>query len=826
MNVPDLLSQDLRHSFRALMAQRGVTAVAVLSLAVGIALNVTIFSLVNEVLLRPPAVAAPDELVSVFSRDTGGEQYGTSSYLDYVDLRAQSEAFTDLAAHSLMLASYERNGRSQALIGALVSDNFFDVLGVRAARGRTFEAGENEPLGAHPVAVLDHRFWQKELGGRPDVVGSTVRLDSTRFTVVGVLPPSFTGMFPGVAPALYLPLAAADQVEPAGQIQFAAGGTGSTRLDQRGYRWLWLLGRLQPGVGLEQADAQVSAVMARLASEYPPTNGDFSMLARSTGGVRVHPEIDGVLSAAATLLQVCVGLVLVIVCANIANMLLARAAGRRREVGVRLALGASRSRLVRLLLTESLLLASLGGALGLGLALLANRLIEGFQPASLPVAITLDLTIDHRVLLFTLVVTALTGVIFGLAPALQASRTDVVAQMRRDEPAPRGRFGFGQVLVGAQVALCLALLVGAGLLGRSLMAAGAMPLGFEPQRIGAVVFDIERMGYQGEAAANRYREMLDAISALPGVQSASWASRTPLDINFNNSELFIQGVNEEDERGLQVATVFVSAGYLDTLEVALLEGRGFDARDTPETGRVAIVNRAFVNRYWPGESALGKRLRTTSGVQLEVVGVSDDYKVQSVGEASRPYVHLAREQTPSAFGILMFRTEGPAAATLEAARRRLVEMEPELMFLDSATLAARVDLSLLPVRFGASLLGSLSLVAVLLVAVGLYGLIAYWVSRRTREIGLRVALGASPREVVAMVVRQGAVLTGVGLVVGGGLAFGVAQLLRGILLGVEPGDPATFLLAALALLIVTLAANVVPARRAARVDPMVALRQD
>jgi hypothetical protein len=322
-----MLTQDLRHSFRALMAQRGVTAVAVLSLAVGIALNVTIFSLINEVLLRPPAVAAPEELTSVYGREEGGEQFGTSSYLDYQDLRTQSEAFTDLAAHSLMIASYERDGRSQALIGALVSDNFFDVLGVRAARGRTLQAGENEPLGAHPVAVLDHRFWSNELGGRPDVVGSTVRLNTTRFTVVGVLPESFTGMFPGVAPALYVPLSMAEEVEPAGQIQYAAGGTGSTRLDQRGYRWLWLLGRLRPGVDVAQADAQVAAVAARLGSEYPATNGDLTLLARSTGGVRVHPGIDGVLSAAATLLQVCVGLVLVIVCANIANMLLARGGG-------------------------------------------------------------------------------------------------------------------------------------------------------------------------------------------------------------------------------------------------------------------------------------------------------------------------------------------------------------------------------------------------------------------------------------------------------------------------------------------------------------------
>ncbi|HVS65042.1 MAG TPA: ABC transporter permease [Thermoanaerobaculia bacterium] len=826
-----MLSHDLKQSFRALRSQRGVTVVAVLSLGVGIALNVTIFSLINEVLLRPPAVSAPDELVSVYMRHEGGDRFGTSSYPDYVDLREQNEAFSDVVAHSLMLASFEREGRSQALVGALVSGNFFEALGVQAARGRLLEPGEEEPLGAHPVAVVDHRFWLSDLGGRPDVVGSTVRLNATRFTVVGVLPEEFTGLFPGLAPAVYLPLAAAADVEPAGQISFAAGGTGSTWLDMRGRRWLWVLGRLRPGVTVDQADAQVGAVAARLAAAFPPTNGETSMVAVPTRGVRVHPELDGVLSAAATLLQVCVGLVLLIVCANVANMLLARAAARRREVGVRLALGAGRARLVRLLLTESLLLAALGGALGLGLALLANRLIESFQPASLPIAISLDLVVDHRVLLFTLLVTGLTGIVFGLAPALQAARADVVDQIRREEPAPRlrgrlGRFGFGHVLVAAQVALCLALLVGAGLLGRSLLAAGQVPLGFDPQRIGVMVLETGRLGYEGDEIASRQREMLEAVAAMPGVEATSWASRSPLDVNFNNSELFIEGVNEEDERGLTVSSVSASAGYFETLEVTVIEGRSFDLRDTPATPRVAVVSRSFVDRYWPGESALGKRLRTATKTPIEVVGVVEDYKVRSVGEAPQPYVHFARDQVTDGFGILHFRTAGPAVAALEAVRRRLVEMEPDLMFLDSATLASRVDLNLLPVRFGATLLGGLSLIAVLLAAVGLYGLIAYWVSRRTREIGLRVALGARPAEIVGMVVRQGMVLAVLGLLGGSLLAFGVARLLRGILLGVEPGDPVTFLMAAVVLLAVTLLANGLPARRASRVDPMVALRDE
>ena len=826
-----MLSHDLKQSFRALRAHRGVTFVAVLSLGVGIALNVTIFSLINEVLLRPPAVSAPSELVSIYTRGEGGDRFGTSSYQDYVDLRAQNEAFTDVVAHSMMLASFEREGRSQALVGALVSGNFFEVLGIRAARGRVLEPGEEEPLGAHPVAVLDHRFWQSDLGGRDDVVGTAVRLNATSFTVVGVLPEEFTGLFPGLAPAVYLPLAAAADVEPAGQISVAAGGTGSTWLDTRGRRWLWMLGRLRPGVTVDQADAQVGAVAARLAAAYPPTNGDLSMLAIPTRGVRVHPELDGVLSAAASLLQVCVGLVLLIVCANVANMLLARSAARRREVGVRLALGAGRARLVRLLLTESLVLAALGGALGLGLALLANRLIESFQPASLPIAISLDLAIDHRVLLFTLLVTGVTGVVFGLAPALQAARTNVVEQIRREDPAPRhrgilGRLGFGQALVAAQVALCLALLVGAGLLGRTLLAAGQVPLGYDPQRIGLMVVDTSRLGYEGEEISIRQRELLEAIAAMPGVVAASWAGRSPLDVNYNNTELFIEGVNEEDERGLTVSSVSASAGYFETLDVPVVEGRSFDLRDTPQTPRVAVVNRTFVDRHWPGESALGKRLRTATGVPIEVVGVVEDYKTRSVGEAPQPYVHFSRDQIVDGFGILQFRTRGPALTALEPARRRLVEMEPDLMFLDTATLASRVDLNLLPVRLGATLLGSLSLIAVLLAAVGLYGLITYWVSRRTREIGLRVALGASPREVVTMVVRQGVVLTGAGLVAGGALAFGVARMLRGVLLGVEAGDPVTFLLAALALLGVALVANAVPARRAARVDPMVALRQD
>ncbi|HUP22770.1 MAG TPA: ABC transporter permease [Thermoanaerobaculia bacterium] len=816
---------DLRYALRSLRKQPGVTAIVTLSLGAGIALNVTLFALVNAVLLRPPAVEAPEELVRIFTTRPGGEGFESSSYLDYLDLRDHNEVLTGLAAHANMLTSYVEEGRSKVVLGELVSGNYFELLGVRAQLGRTIGEADVTAAGADAVTVLDHDFWRTELGSRTDVVGDSIRLNGRRYTVLGVLAPEFDGLMPGITPAIYVPVTMANDVEPAGQISAVPSPTGSHNLDRRGFRFLWMVGRLQPGIDPLAADAQLDSVMAGLAAEHPATNDDLGVSAISTRDIRLHPELDRVLGPAAAVLLLVAGVVLLVVCGNVANMLLARASRRRSEVALRVALGASRGQIVRQLLAESICLSALGGTLGLAMGWAATRLLAGFQPRALPIQLSLDLPVDARVAGFTFLLTAAAALVFGLAPALLASRTDVVRQMRRDEIRPR-RASLGQVLVAGQVALCLTLLVAAGLLVRSLLAVSDIDLGLRAERLGLVTTDLGMIGHEGERAAATQRRMLEAVRAVPGVEAAAWAQRVPFDVNLQSTALRIEGFNEDADRPEAVDSTFVSAGYFDTVEVAILAGRAIDERDGAGSPRVAVVSQAFVQRYLQGADPLVRRLRTDSGREFQIVGISADHKVRTVGEAPRPYVHFGLDQIPNDYGNLIFRTSGAAAPVLETVRRTLLELEPELVVMDAATLDRRLEITLFPILAGSALLGGLAGFTVLLAGVGLYGLIAYWVASRTREIGLRIALGARPAVVTAGVVRRGLVPVVAGLVAGTLLAVPVGRMLRGVLLGVEPSDPVSFVAAAVLLLLVAIVANLLPARRAARVDPLEALRQD
>jgi predicted permease len=494
-------------------------------------------------------------------------------------------------------------------------------------------------------------------------------------------------------------------------------------------------------------------------------------------------------------------------------------------VALRVALGASRGQIVRQLLAESICLSALGGTLGLAMGWAATRLLAGFQPRALPIQLSLDLPVDARVAGFTFLLTAAAALVFGLAPALLASRTEVVRQMRRDEIRPR-RASLGQVLVAGQVALCLTLLVAASLLVRSLLAVSDIDLGLRAKRLGLVSTDLGMIGHEGERAAATQRRMLEAVRAVPGVEAAAWAQRVPFDVNLQSTGLRIEGFNEDAERPEGVDSTFVSAGYFDTVEVAILAGRAIDERDGADSPPVAVVSQAFVQRYLQGADPLARRLRTDSGREFQIVGISADHKVRTVGEAPRPYVHFGLAQIPNDYGNLIFRTSGAAAPVLETVRRTLLELEPEMVVMDAATLDRRLEITLFPILAGSALLGGLAGFTVLLAAVGLYGLIAYWVASRTREIGLRIALGARPAVVTAGVVRRGLTPVIAGLVAGTLLAVPVGRMLRGVLLGVEPSDPVSFVAAAMLLLLVAIVANLLPARRAARVDPLEALRQD
>lgn len=822
------LLADVRHALRWLARSPGFTLVAVASLALGIGVNTSIFSLVNALLLRPLPVARPHELVSLYTNDTEGP-FSTSSYPDYADLRDHHSVFSGLAGHSLMIAAFNREGQSQLVLGEVVTGNYFDVLGVRAAIGRTFAPDEDTVEGARPVAVLGDGFWKRVFGGDPSIVGRTIQIRGLDFAVVGVAPASFSGTIPGLTPDLWIPAMMVGEVEPAGIQDVVPSPSGKTRLEQRGNRWMFLKGRLKPGVSAAEAQANVDVIMTRLQREHPQTNKDRQ--ARVASNVRIHPQVDEGIAPGAALIMAVVGLVLLVACANVANMLLARAASRRREIGLRLAVGIARGRLIRQLLTESVLLASLGGAAGLVLAYWFNQFLLSLQPP-LGILLTFDLSFDSRVLLFTLAVSIVTGLLFGLAPALQASRLDLVTILKDDASAHAGdgrrRFGFRQILVVTQVAVSMVLLVAGGLLVRSLAASRAADVGFTMDGLAVASVDLDMVRYSRERGEVFYRQLVDRLRAMPEIEAVALASRYPLSANFNMNQIFIEGQpNGPDDKGYVIDSNRVSAGYFRTLGVPLLEGRDFMDADTEKSPLVAIVTEAFAKRFWPHERAIGKRFhtQTPNGPVAQIVGVAADYKVRTVGESPRPTIHVARSQRFSVHATVIARGRGDAASAVATLRRELLGLEPNLLLMENQTLVAALGTILFPARVGAILLGAFGLLALALAAVGLYGVIAYSVSRRTREIGVRMALGANAPRVLGLVLRQGLTLVGVGVVTGAVLALLATRVLTSVLYGIGATDPLTYVLAAALLAGVALAANLVPAVRAARVDPMIALRQ-
>jgi predicted permease len=824
------LFKDLKYGARALASHPGFTAVAVASLALGIGLNTTIFSVVNAVLLRPAPVDRPHELVRVYASKPGEfEQYSVSSYLDYVDYRDGNDVFSGLVGHSLILASYSREGRSEILIGEVVTTNYFDVLGVDMLLGRDFSDEENRAPGENPVALISHGFWQRHFGGNPGVLGQSIRLDGLRYTVIGVVPPSFTGMTPGFTLEAWVPVTMADEVETMGMNDVDGVPATDSRIRERGRRWMFLTGRLKEGVTLEQAQSQMSILAAGLAQEYPDFNKDLDVALVPASDVRLHPLLDQMLTPIAALLMGVVGMVLLIACANVANMLLAKATTRQKEIAVRLAIGAGRGRLIRQLLVESLLLSGFGGVLGLILSIWTTGLIKAFHPP-IPITFTLDLGIDIRVLFFTLAISILTGVVFGLAPAFRASRTDLVSSLKETmfHRKAGGRLGLGNVLVVGQVALSLVLLVGAGLLLRGLVAARHVDLGFNPERLGIFTLNLDMNRYEDERAELFYQQALERIRSLPGVESASVGQRFPLEFNYNLTEIWVEGheLTPDEDSPLDVDIAMVDDTYFRTMNIPLLEGREFLTSDTADSAPVIIVSEALARLFWPEESAIGKRIRTRSGTSYAIVGTARNYKVRTVGEQPRPHLHFARAQRFSPYGSIVFKTAAAPANQLETVRRELLAMDPDLLIMEATTMEERMAVALFTVRMGGRLLSGFSLLAVLLAAVGLYGLIAYWVNQRTREIGIRMALGAGQDRILSFVVKRGMVLAGIGILFGLAGGFILSRILASSLYGVHPLDPWTYGASCLFLLAVAFFANAVPAWRAARVDPVTALHYE
>ena len=817
------LLKDVRYGARMLLKSPAFTVVAVLSLALGMGVNTTIFSIVNAVLLRPLPVLQPDQLVEVYTSDSGGYPYGTSSYPDFRDFRRQSTVFSGMAAQEFTILNLDRpEGPSELIFGEAVSGNFFDLLGVEAAVGRMFAPEEDSTPGTHPVVVLGHGFWQRHFNGDPAAVGQTIKVNGTTVTVIGVAPEEFTGTWPLVALDIWTPMAM--------QVLLNPGGPDPEYLEARGNRSHFIKARLRPGVTIEEAEAQLKTVMDRLREEFPDRIRDRTVNLLPVSDVRLHPLVDGAIVPVAGLLLGVVGLVLLIACANVANMLLSRASIRRQEIAVRLALGASRWRLVRQLLSESLLLSLAGGALGLLMAYWTTGLILAFQPP-IPISVALDLGIDVRVLGFALFAALVTGVVFGLAPALQSSRPDLVAALKEDvaRGGRRGRrFGLRNILVVTQVAVSLVLLIAAGLFLRSLSRAQRLDPGFESEGIAIVTTPLELVGYSVDESRVFADELMRHVNAMPDVVAAGLTDRVPVGIGISTTSVRIEGnVVPETEQlpGIDIAKV--GPGYFDVFRIPLVAGRAFTGNDDQDAPLVTIVNETFARRYWPGENPIGKRIaRGRRGEWMEVVGVTRDHKVRTLGEDPRPYFHVPFAQSFEPFITAVVRTDGDAAAMVEQTRQLMLMLDSDLVFLEAKTMRENLEIMTFPVRMGAQLLSLFGFLALGLAAVGLYGVIAYVVSQRTHEIGLRMALGAESGDVLKLIVQQGMEIVAVGVLVGLLVAMGMTWLLSSFLYGVSAIDPITFGATSLVLIAVALVANLIPARRAAGVDPLIALRYE
>lgn len=812
--------EDLKYAVRRLLGSPGFTLVAVLSLALGIGANTAMFSLVNAVLLRELPVRAPEEIVEVYTSDSDGYPYATSSYLDYSDLRERTDVFAAVVGSRTFISRMDRGEEPEVVFGELVSWDYFQVLGVPMDLGRSFQAEEDATPGTHPVVILGHRTWTQRFGSDPDIVGRTVRLDGHPYTVVGVAPEAFTGTMPVMVTSMYVPLMMTNEL--------MGGLTGVDQLGRRQSRSMLLKARLAPGVTPEQANDALMAFSAGLAERYPETNENRAMSLLPSGDVALHPLVDRALVPVAGLLLTVVALVLLIACANLASFLLARAEDRRREIAVRLALGAGRGALVRQLLVETTLLAMLGGAAGFLLAGWTLDLLMSFQPP-LPIPVSFDVSLDRTVLWFTAAVSLAAGIAFGLAPALQATNPDIAPTLKNEGTGggrPR-RFNLRSGLVVTQVALSFVLLIGAGLFVRSLQKAQRIDPGFDTGPAALIWPMPELSGYETEEERRLFTETFaERLLAHPAIDAVGQADILPLSAGVQTGSYIVPGVPSDSPDGdHDIDNAHVTPGYFAGMGIPIVRGRGFEASDV-DGEDVVIVNEAFVSRFYAGQDVVGRTLETRGGDPLRIIGVARTAKVRTLGEAPRPFVYQLNGQSVYLPLQVVVRGKGTSEQLLAATREVLRELDPDMVVMDAKTMNEHLALMLFPPRMAALLLSVFGALALALAGIGIYGVVSYAVAKRTRELGIRMSLGATARDVVRMAVAGGMRLVVVGGVVGVLLAAAVSWSIGRFLYGIGATDVVTFAAIPLILSGVALAAAYVPARRASAVDPVRALRSE
>lgn len=805
--------RDLRFAFRMLAKSPGFTLVAVLTLAVGLGATTVVFSWIRGLVIEPlPGVAEQGRILML----SGLNRAGDSRSLSAPDVRdlAREELPVEITAFDMEPMNLTAGERPERVWGSIVTGNFFDVLGVRAAAGRTFLPDEDVTPGTHPVVVLSHELWQRRFQGDPGIVGTSLEINGQPFTVVGVAAPQFHGPQVGLRMDLYIPLAMQVQVVPGGD-----------RLEARGRRWLQALARLRPGIEQKQAQAALDTLSSRIATAFPDSNTGYRFqLYRfwkaPSGASRFLLPVMLVLGAMALL-------VLLLACANVANLLLIRALGRRKEIAVRLSLGAGRGRLVAQLLTEGLLLAVLAGTLGMVLAVWGRDLLVAFIPVTdEPVAPTFP--IDAPLLGFAALLSLTTGVLFSLAPALQVTSPDLASTLRDEAGAVSGgRKGVVRSgLVVLQITLSCLLLIAAGLFVRSLGRASGIDPGFSARNVLLASVDLFPGGYDEERGRVFYRELLRRAAGIPGVESVSLSSAVPLDFGgSSSSSLTVAGYTPGPEEEVVVEFYVVGPEYFRTMGIPLVAGRDFTAQDESDKALVLVINETMAKRYWPGRNPIGGTVRLGAR-DFTVAGVARDGKYQQLGEEPSAHFYLPVLQSYQASMTVHLRTAGDPVALTDALRREIRSLDPDLPLTGVKSMREHLRISVFSQRLAASFLGSFGVLALLLATVGLYSLIRYAVSQRTREMGVRMALGARPADISRLIVGEGMVLALVGLGLGIAAAFGITRLLASLLLGVSATDPVIFVAIAALLAVVSALSSYLPARAAAGIDPIVALRAE
>jgi predicted permease len=819
----DAIWQDLRYAVRIFANKPGFTFVAVVVLALGIGANTAIFSLINGALLRPlPGVNNPDELVLLERTQNGS--VSNFGYPDYVDYRDNNSALAGLAAHCGTPLTFN-NGAAERLRGDLVTGNYFTVLGAKAALGRLIIPDDDTEPGANPVAVVSYRFWLRAFGGASDVAGRTIRLNNYDFTIIGVADRDFAGTEKGTSFDIWIPIKM--------QVRAMPRTMGRNWFNDRSAGWLTLFGRLNPGVSLDRARSELATVAEQLEQSYPNMHSGGSLVLLA--GLGFDSDDRSSLRNFLGLLAVAVALLLLIACTNVANLLLVRATARRREIAVKLALGATRGRLIRQFLTEGLLLSLTGGSVGVLLAPWAADLILAFQQPAYALR-GMDVSLDARVLVFTALLSILTGAVFGLAPALQASKPDLVTSLKDGSPASVGSKSRLQGrLVVAQIALSLLLLIGAGLAVRTMQKVLTMDRGFDSDNLVLMSMDLTIQNYSEAKGRSFYEDLIKRVESIPGVVSASLAKTVPPNDWSDRLNVFLPAeepppdvLRTRDDLGLRVDANRIAPHYFRTLGILIVEGREFSDADRLGTTPVAIVSQKLAERLWPGESPIGKHLSVPFWRErrppVEIVGVAGNTRYRSLLIDTPMLVYLPELQTYDGRATLVARVASSPSSFIPAIRGEVAALDKNLPVHAVKTMAEQIADTLWQQRMAVGLIGLFGTLAMLMAAIGLYGIIAHWVALRTREIGIRMALGAQPADVKNMVVRQGMWLAVQGIALGLACAFATTRLMSSLLYGISATDPLTFVVASVLLAGVALGASFAPARRAMKVDPMIALR--